>query len=404
MKTCSFCLPGSEGTRPTLTAAIQSVATFALTVILGSGTALSETRTTTVVPNDNRQPAGTLAGNTLSLSLRAGVGSWQPEGPAGPSLTIEAFGEISQSLTVPAPLIRVHEGTTISASIRNELDTPLLVHGFCTRNGESCAPLAVPAKETGRIQFPAGRAGTYHYWATTMGAPVPFRELAGAFIVDPPDVTSVDDRVFVITEWSSLTPSQLGSVFMADDPGKAFVALKPQATFVINGLSWPATERLSYQLGEIARWRVINLSSQVHPMHLHGFYFEVESLGDGVRDRSIAAADRHQVVTHVLPPATNMVMNWTPEREGNWLFHCHIMHHVSPERRITGPEASSAHEHAGHDRSGGMAGMIVGVTVVPPPAAHACRDDESEERAEADAGDGEERKIWRAFVWLRAIR
>ena len=33
-----------------------------------------------------------------------------------------------------------------------------------------------------------------------------------------------------------------------------------------------------------------------------------------------------------MPPATNMVMNWTPEREGNWLFHCHIMHHVSPER------------------------------------------------------------------------
>ena len=357
MKTCSFC------------PLVRFVATSALALTLGSGTALSETRTTTVVPNDNRQPAGTLAENTLRLSLRAGLGSWQPEGPAGPSLTIEALGEISQSLTVPAPLIRVPEGTTIAASIRNDLDVPLLVHGFCTRNGESCPPVSVPARETGRIQFAAGRAGTYHYWATTLGAPVPFRELAGAFIVDPPATVSADDRIFVITEWSSLTPSQLGSVFNADDPGKAFVALKPQATFVINGLSWPATERLSYQLGETARWRVINLSSQVHPMHLHGFYFEVESLGDGVRDRSIAAADRHPVVTHVLPPSTNMVMNWTPEREGNWLFHCHIMHHVSPERRISEPDASAAHEHSGHDRSGGMAGMIIGVTVVSPSTA-----------------------------------
>ena len=51
---------------------------------------------------------------------------------------------------------------------------------------------------------------------------------------------------------------------------------------MINGLSWPATERLTYQRGETVRWRLINLSSQVHPMHLHGFYFEVESLGDGV--------------------------------------------------------------------------------------------------------------------------
>ena len=32
-----------------------------------------------------------------------------------------------------------------------------------------------------------------------------------------------------------------------------------------------------------------------------------------------------------------MTMTWTPEREGNWLFHCHIMHHVSPERRLAPP-------------------------------------------------------------------
>ena len=128
---------------------------------------------------------------------------------------------------MPAPLISVPEGTTIVASIRNELDAPLLVHGFCTREGESCAPLSVPPKETGRTPFPAGQAGTYHYWATAIGAPVPFRELAGAFIVDAPDAPSVDDRVFVITEWSSLTPAQLGAVFMADDPGEGIRRAQP---------------------------------------------------------------------------------------------------------------------------------------------------------------------------------
>ena len=50
--------------------------------------------------------------------------------------------------------------------------------------------------------------------------------------------------MLVITEWVSLTPAQLGEVMRADDPGKVFVALKPRLTFVINGLSWPATERL----------------------------------------------------------------------------------------------------------------------------------------------------------------
>ena len=65
----------------------------------------------TVVPNDNRHPAGTLDRGTLTLTLRAGRGAWRPEGPAGPALDIEAFGETSSSLTVPAPLIRVEEGT-----------------------------------------------------------------------------------------------------------------------------------------------------------------------------------------------------------------------------------------------------------------------------------------------------
>ena len=35
-------------------------------------------------------------------------------------------------------------------------------------------------------------------------------------------------------------------------------------------------------------------------------------------------------------------MTWTPEREGNWLFHCHIMNHVSPERRLSAVRGAAA--------------------------------------------------------------
>jgi hypothetical protein len=45
---------------------------------------------------------------------------WQPEGPSGPTLEIGAFGEVGKALTVPAPWIRVVEGTEIVASIRND--------------------------------------------------------------------------------------------------------------------------------------------------------------------------------------------------------------------------------------------------------------------------------------------
>ena len=323
-----------------------------------------------VVANDNRRVAGTLDRGTLTLTLRAGRGIWRPEGPSGPGLSIEALGEASSALTVPAPMIRVDEGTKIVASVRNDLDATLVVHGLCARDGGTCPRITVPAGESRQAEFSAGRPGTYHYWATAMGAPVPFREMAGALIVDPVGGAVVPDRVLVITEWTSLTPAQMGDIMRADDPSEEFVKLQPRLTFVMNGLSWPATERLTYQLGEKVQWRVINLSSQHHPMHLHGFYFEVESLGDGVRDQPVAAEDRHPVVTQLLRSGATMTMTWTPEREGNWLFHCHIMHHISPERRLAAspePTGDLHAGHSGHDASGGMAGMILGVTVVKGP-------------------------------------
>src|SRR5215207_10522344 len=183
----------------------------ALAATVTTTAAASDDATVPVVSNDNRRPAGTLENDVLTLTLRAGRGVWHPEGPAGPGLTIEAFGEAESPLTVPAPMIRVKEGTRIVASIANQLDVPLVVHGLCTRDGARCSPLSVPAGDTRAAEFRAGRPGTYHYWATAMGAPVPFRELAGAFIVDPAE-GSAADRVLVITEWTSLSPPQLREI------------------------------------------------------------------------------------------------------------------------------------------------------------------------------------------------
>ena len=163
---------------------------------------------------------------------------------------------------------------------------------------------------------------------------------------------------------------------------------------MINGLSWPSTERLTYRLGDPVRWRVINLSSQIHPMHLHGFYYRVQRLGDGVRDETVAGAEGRRVVTQMVPSSGTLTMEWVPERVGNWLFHCHVMAHVAPERRLgaspsgdaagghigdsgadAGASTAGHGPHAGHggheahrvhdpnDPSLGMAGMVLGITV-----------------------------------------
>ena len=121
-----------------------------------------------VQPNDNRQAAGSLAGRTLTVALRAGAGRWRPEGSAGPALEIEALGEVGKALTVPSPLIRVTAGTTVAVSIQNDLPAALVVHGLCPRDGSPCQPLEVPAGEKRDVRFASGPAGTYHYWASAM--------------------------------------------------------------------------------------------------------------------------------------------------------------------------------------------------------------------------------------------
>jgi manganese oxidase len=326
-----------------------------------------------VVPNDNRQPAGALRENTLTLNLRAAVGVWRPEGDSGPAVRVEAFGETNATLMTPAPLIRVEEGTTMVVTIRNDLDEAMRVYGLCDRGSSACAPIDIASQEARRVTFSSGRAGTYYYWATTTGMPLGFRggpdaQLSGAFIVDPPGRgAATDDRVFVITEYTSLTREQLKLLADADDVTATFFKFQPKFTTVMNGLSWPATERLTYQLGDSVRWRVVNLSTQLHPMHLHGFYFELDATGDGSRDTTFADREKQRVVTHLMRPGDTMNMRWTPERVGNWLFHCHRMLHVSPDHRIGDGVEPAAHHDGAHDPSAGMAGMVIGVRVVERP-------------------------------------
>ena len=246
--------------------------------------ALTATPVERVAVNDNTHAAGTADEDVVTVRLRAAVGVWRPEGDGGPTLRVEALGEQGKALMVPAPLLRVVEGTTLVVSVRNDLPSPLRVHGLCARDGAACAPLDVPPGADREVRFASGRAGTYHYWATAIGAPIPFREMGGAFVVDPAGVPVEPDRIFVITEWSDLKPAQLREIMASDDSSARFLAANPKVSFMINGLSWPSTERLTYRVGDPVRWRVINLSSQIHPMHLHGFYYRVQRLGDGVRD------------------------------------------------------------------------------------------------------------------------
>jgi hypothetical protein len=68
-----------------------------------------------------------------------------------------------------------------------------------------------------------------------------------------------------------------------------------------------------------------------------------------------------------------MAMTWVPERPGNWLFHCHMMAHMTPHMAL--PGGPNETDHIEHNAAAGMGGLVLGIRVTgetakapPPPA------------------------------------
>ena len=310
-----------------------------------------------IAANDNRAHAGRLHNGVLTLRLELRTGMFRPHGNDGPGVEVLAFGEEGRPLTIPGPLVRVAEGTIVAATIRNRLaDSTLVLHGFTTRPGPADDTIQVRPGATRSVRFAAGRAGTYYYWGTTTGKAMDDdrwidSQLSGGLIVDPAGTRPpADERVFVMGLWLKPADPKAGQ------PEREFM--------VINGKSWPDTERLEYAVGDTVRWRWLNPTSSSHPMHLHGFYYEVESRGGWAADTVYESADRRLVVTELMQPGGTMTARWAPTRPGNWLFHCHFAFHIADEQYLS---ATGTEGHSGAHMAHRMTGLVLGLHVSPSP-------------------------------------
>ena len=305
--------------------------------------------------NQNRSPAGRLENGVLTLNLELRRAVWHPRSAEGRSIEVSSFAEQGQLPQAPGPLIRVIEGTEIRISLHNLLSATTFVHGLHEHPGNVDDSVELASGETKQLRFSAGQPGTYLYWAATSNAGIEARFsdeglMSGAFIVDAPG-SKVADRVFVIAIWAK-------DVFHP-----TFDAL-----LSINGKPWPYTERLHASVGQPEHWRVLNATAGEHPLHLHGFYFHVEAVGDGESEQRYSEGERRMVVTELVRPGHTFDMTWQPERSGNWLFHCHILHHMMDGYKAPwnyGPDGPPANlEHAHYDDATlGMGQLIMGITV-----------------------------------------
>jgi len=319
-----------------------------------------------VRPNANTERAGVLHDGVLTVALEAKKSRWRLDGPDHPAMTIEAFSETGKAPLMPGPLVRAPVGTEIRLSIRNSLLVPLTfflpasIRGgpdrFSARDSVVIAPGGV-----GLLTTRASVPGNYVYRATTPSGTSKAWKLAGllggALVVDTGGTNAPRDRVFVIMQ-------AMDSAFTAHaDSSGGDVRNAPagiaRIVYTINGRSWPNTERIAATVGDSLHWRVINATFDVHPMHLHGFYFRVDAFSG-----PFAPTPGAMVVTQPMTPFSTMSMSWSPDRPGNWLFHCHFALHLLPD-------SLSAAANDPHRRD--MVGLVLGVNVADRPGMHAIR-------------------------------
>lgn len=317
--------------------------------------------------HDNEVAAGALRDGEVRLSLEIRRGLFRPNGPDRPGTPMMAFAEPGGPLRIPGPLIRVPLGTRVRVSVRNASDSTVVVRGLSDALTADSLVLAPGA--SGESRFTASESGNRFYYGAFPGRTVRDRRvedghLSGAIVVDAPGARTHAERVILIS----------GSFHSRDSLG---VLNNDRESYGVNGRPWPRTQRLTGAVGDSIRFRVINASRDVHPMHLHGAYFRVDARGGAGRDSILSPEDRRMVVTEVMPGGSTMTFVWSPDRPGTWMLHCHLTFHVTPNPGfgVDSLPQSQVNEHQVHGHPGddpnehvvqGMGGIMMAIEVPVP--------------------------------------
>jgi len=269
--------------------------------------------------------------------------------PGGPKIQAWAFNG-----KVPGPTLRVTEGDLVRVLFTNNHTSnhTLHFHGLNVSNEMDgvayghLSHLEVKPGETHTYEFVADPAGTHMYHCHVNSPQHIDMGMVGVLIVEPKDKRGeprVDkETVLLIDDW-----------YINDNGGHeamAHPAMIHQANyFTVNGKAFPGVEPIKLLQGEKVRVRMINVGYQVHSMHLHGQSFVVTHR-DGRRLKVPQEQD-----TILIGPGERYDLVFTATNPGLWLFHCHVVPHVTNDGQYPGgllipvvTEARKSASHKGH--------------------------------------------------------
>ena len=229
--------------------------------------------------------------------------------------------------TVPGPMIHVTEGDQVRIVVKNELPeaTTIHWHGVEVPNAMDGVPGVtqdpVEPGETFTYEFTAKPAGTFMYHSHFEGDVQVSAGLYAPFIIDPKEPEAnppAVDKVLMISE-SLLKDGQTYAPMPMS-------GMEPNY-FTINGKSFPATETITVKKGERVRLRLIGIGQFIHPMHLHGFPFKIVATdGHPVPEAAQLTKDTISVA-----PGERYDIEFVATETGQWMLHCHILHHTTNE-------------------------------------------------------------------------
>lgn len=227
--------------------------------------------------------------------------------------------------SVPGPLIRVTEGDRVRMVVKNNLPEPTTIHwhGVEVPNAMDGMPgmtqEPIQPGETFTYEFVAKPAGTYMYHSHYQGDIQVGAGLYAPLIIDPktPVINPPDlDLTLMISEW--LVKGELTYAAMP------MAGMEPNY-FTINGKAFPATETINVKKGQQVRLRLIGIGQFIHPIHLHGFPFNVVAT-DG---HAVPQAAQLTKDTISVAPGERYDVEFTAAEPGQWMLHCHILHHTT---------------------------------------------------------------------------
>ncbi|MEJ1160416.1 multicopper oxidase family protein [Prosthecomicrobium sp. N25] len=237
-----------------------------------------------------------------------------------PGMVAHLWGYNGQS---PGPTIEAVEGDKVRIFVTNKLPEHTTVHWHgqllpCGMDGVGglTQPHIKPGK-TFVYEFQLQKSGTFMYHPHADEMVQMAMGMMGFFVVHPKDPAfmRVDrDFVFLLNAYDIT-------------PGTYVPRVNTMTDFNLwtwNSRAFPGIDHLVCAKGDRVRVRVGNLTMTNHPIHMHGYHFEVTGTDGGwVRPEA-----RWPEVTIDIPVGAMRAYEFDAVHEGDWAIHCHKSHHT----------------------------------------------------------------------------